>query len=163
MLRVRGQSPTACCMPRMATNTSTMIKRHFLSSLTLPEFRTTLRASSYVYCTAPCPSCCVKPRTSRVCQSPPKIRMDMFKHRCRLKAEGALKHPLFSQKHWANRHPKLTARFVRGCFHIETCATSILRSFDFAKCWVAQDNCGLSQARAIDLYIEASRIYTISL
>ena len=69
---------------------------HFLSSLTLPEFRTTLRASSYVYCTAPCP-CCVKPLTSRICQSPPEIRMDVFKHRCRLKAKGALKHPLLSR------------------------------------------------------------------
>lgn len=97
MLRVKEHTPTACCLPRMATNTScTMIKRPFLSSLTLPEFRITLRASSYVYCTASCP-CCVKPLTSRVFQSPPEIRMDVFKHRCRLKAKGALKHPLLSR------------------------------------------------------------------
>lgn len=133
MLRVKEHTPTACCLPRMATNTScTMIKRPFLSSLTLPEFRITLRASSYVYCTAPCP-CCVKPLTSRICQSPPEIRMDVFKHRCRLKAKGALKH-LFCPETIGQQAPKPTARFVRGCFQIETCTTSILRSFDFAKC-----------------------------
>ena len=135
MLRVREHTPTACCLPRMATNTScTMIKRHFLPSLTLPEFRTTLRASSYVYCTASCPSCCVKPLTSRVCQSPPQNQNGCVQAQVPTKGKGCVEAPSFVQKHAANRHPKPTARFVGGCFQIETCATSILISFDFAKC-----------------------------
>lgn len=119
-------------LPHMDQAVNLWAAGHFLSSLTLPEFRITLRASSYVYCTAPCP-CCVKPLTSRICQSPPEIRMDVFKHRCRLKAKGALKH-LFCPETIGQQAPKPTARFVRGCFQIETCTTSILRSFDFAKC-----------------------------